>query len=798
MRDMKMTGSIIIGVMLAVIADGAVGLYDGVTGTFRRSEGPAEFVAGPETEALGVCPMLSRFNPSWSSVKPGLSYARNLPTAALLGNGSLGAVNGGDANRKLFVLTRGDLWSCGDFSAHGPNGVMPISFCDFEILPGAGSVDSTDTLDIVSATLRTEGRFGKGMVKFDSFVAAEEDLFVVTGVTSADDEWTLRLAVHNQKSQYPTEAHAASDGFWVRRSTLNLVPDDPRGWTTNATAAVSACGATLANIVVPDRLRAEARLRLKANTPFAIVIANDPARRFGRAALARTRARHADWWRAWWGRNRITLGDAELERFYYGSLYLLGAGVRQGKFPPGLYGIWPTTDEPSWKNDFHLNYNYVATYYGCFAANRCEVAEAMPDPLVDYLPRALANAKKNLRMLEINYDGKRMPNTKAYLDRRTDLADGIDDAALYPVSLGPWGVGAEGDCQFNGQISDGAFQCAVMCTHWEYTLDRAYLKKVWPVLDKTANFLLKWREKESLPNGGYRYVICDSHWEGSGLVPNSAPALGAARHLFATLVAVTPVLREIGIDVPEAKAAAWRDMSEHLSELPTGTAKVGGREVRTLSGVEMADGKSYLATGPNAVTLESVIPGEAFAFDVTDDFRALATNTVNAMLAAGGDNTWRAGMNQTTKLYAMAIRMGYPCRPIIEAFRKFEIRGHGQPNFHLRDNVHGVEKVGAIEFVNSMLIQSDHGYVKVFPNWTGADAKFENLRAKGAFVVSAEMKGGAVTQVEVTSEKGGTFRLVDPFDGRVTPRGAVRGKTRRSGESTLELAMKPGERIVLR
>ena len=69
------------------------------------------------------------FNPTWESAKPGTSYSTDLPTAALLGNGSLGAVNGGDGNHKKFVLTRGDLWSCGDFTCGGAdNNIRPISF----------------------------------------------------------------------------------------------------------------------------------------------------------------------------------------------------------------------------------------------------------------------------------------------------------------------------------------------------------------------------------------------------------------------------------------------------------------------------------------------------------------------------------------------------------------------------------------------------------------------------------------------------------------------------------------------
>ncbi|MBR0068424.1 MAG: hypothetical protein IJQ00_12570, partial [Kiritimatiellae bacterium] len=389
-----------------------------------------------------------------------------------------------------------------------------------------------------------------------------------------------------------------------------------------------------------------------------------------------------------------------------------------------------------------------------------------------------------------------------------DVANGIDDAALYPVALGPWGAAAERDA-FLGQISDGAFQCAVMCTHWEYTLDRAYLKKVWPVLDKTANFFLKWCEKEATPDGGYRYNVWDSHWEGSGLAKNSAPALGCVKHLFETLVDVAPVLREMGIDVPAAKLAAWKDMHEHLSPLAVGVYPINGKPVKMLSGVENADGSAN-PSGGNAINLESVIPGEQFAFDVTPEFRELAKAAVDGNIALSPKRVWTT-CNQTPKLFATAIRTGYSPQSIIEAFKKHQL-SIMQKNFHIHDGVHGVEKIGAMEFVQSMLIQCDHGFVKVFPNWTGADAKFENLRAKGCFLVSSEMKGGKVVRVEVKSEKGGRFRLVDPRtargavptevgrsprDRRSPPPGWTRGKTRNSGEATLERDFKPGESVVL-
>lgn len=747
----------------------------------------------------------SAFNPSWESANPGTSYDNTLPTAALLGNGSLGVVNGGDASRKLFVLTRNDLWSCGELTCGTQaNNIGPMSFADFEMLPGSNTVGSTDVLDLRTATLSTTGAFGKGKVALESYVASGEDLFIVSGVSSADDVWTLRLSAHREKEEFPREAKANGDGFYVRRSTLNLLPKgDPRGWVTNATAAVSAVGAKIVDARAIDDSVVEANAEIRAGVPFAFVVSHDPARRFTSGGLEKVRADHVAWWREWWGRSRIAIGDRELERYYFGWTYLLGAGVRGGKFPPGLYGLWQTTDYPRWRNDFHMNYNYVGTFYGCFAANRCEVAESMPDPLIDYLPQAVKNAKENIPFLyyysSIFYRTGKMvlyPAMRKYLERRTDLADGIDDAALFPVGLGPWGVSSEGDRSQLCQISDGVFNCAVACTHWEYTLDRNYLKKVWPLLDKTANFFIKWSEREETADGGYRYVVWDSINESRGFGKNSVPALSCTKHLFRTLVSAAPVLREIGIDVPERKLATWRDFDAHLAPLPVGSCEIDGRTVPILCGTE---GQTSIPENQarNAILLESIIPGEAFSFDVTDEFLTLATNTVNGCIARSPERVWTCP-NQTPKLFASAIRAGYPPEPIIEAFKKGQIRKYMRKNFTLHDGSHGMEKAGAMEFIHSMLLQCDNGFVKVFPNWTGENAKFENLRAKGCFLLSAAMKKGEVVRVVVKSEKGGMLRLVDPWGGKGRlSAGWKRTRTKNSGEPVIERQFKPGESIVL-
>ena len=261
-------------------------------------------------------PNPATFNPTWESAKPGTSYSTDLPTAALLGNGSLGAVNGGDGNHKHFVLTRGDIWSCGDFTCGtADHHVRPISFADFSIGPGMHSVKATDTLDLPTATLRTEGGFGKGRVKLETYVASTEDLLIVTGVSDADADWAVHLTAHNERKSFPIEVKSSKEAFYVRRSTINLLPQgDPRGWTTNATAALSVLGTELENFSVVGDGHVMAWAKIRANVPFAFVISSTPSRRFTWEELAKIRASHEAWWREWWARSRIATGDADLDR----------------------------------------------------------------------------------------------------------------------------------------------------------------------------------------------------------------------------------------------------------------------------------------------------------------------------------------------------------------------------------------------------------------------------------------------------------------------------------------------------
>ena len=68
-----------------------------------------------------------------------------------------------------------------------------------------------------------------------------------------------------------------------------------------------------------------------------------------------------------------------------------------------------------------------------------------------------------------------------------------------------------------------------------------------------------------------------------------------------------------------------------------------------------------------------------------------------------------------------------------------------------------------------MLLQSWDGVIRIFPDWmTDTDARFQTLRAEGAFLVSAAQRDGKTQDVSITSERGQPCRVQSPWPGGMT------------------------------
>ena len=80
--------------------------------------------------------------------------------------------------------------------------------------------------------------------------------------------------------------------------------------------------------------------------------------------------------------------------------------------------------------------------------------------------------------------------------------------------------------------------------------------------------------------------------------------------------------------------------------------------------------------------------------------------------------------------------------------------------------------------LNECMMQSYSGVIRLFPNTKGLGrVRFRDLRAVGAFLVSAAWDGKEVSGVTVLSERGATVRLENPW-----PKAGVRVTRLRDGQ----------------
>lgn len=692
------------------------------------------------------------------------------------------------------------------------------------LITGDIAYDFKETLDITDGRLDTNMEISGTPITCSSWISATDNVMVTEITSTGQEPLNLEGAVWTKADleDFPLDSGVDGDMVWASKKTVNLVENqNEKSWTSEVVLKSKVLGT---KAVAEKSKDSEAILKFTLEPGQTIQVvtsvggggqnydytgslqgiepqneASDILAQFQNSEdLALLKEINDKWWKDYWLKSYIDIGDEQLHRYYYGSLYYMACTSREGSLPSGLYGIWTTTDGAMWNGDFHMNYNFIAPYYGMHSSNRGEFAKSLKDPLLDFMESGSQRAKTDLANVYHDYiyggnqpgeNGTAFNNGK--FDGRPELADGIDDGILYPVALGPWGSYAWGG-EAGGylmQVYNAGFSAMGLTQYYNYTKDGDYLKEIYPYLLANANFYEKWCEKEDLGNGKYRYNIWTGAHENT-FDMNSGTAIGTVKNILECLIDGT---EDGNIFPPAEKLAVWKDMYENFADYPiqnfvpqSDANFTYDKPYIPLSEV----GAKFRAHEAN-VGLEFIAPGQQLGFDSKPELREAARNSIELKEIANR-NIW-SQINETPKVYLHAVRSGVDPQYIMDKFKNL-LGSSMCENFVIQDGYHGIEKAGAIEFINTMLLQSDNGIIKVFPNWTGADASFTRLRERGAFLLSAGMTGGQVDYIEITSEKGEPVKLVNPWENsvvRVTDESGQeitykKGTTVNTGEKTIE------------
>jgi len=252
--------------------------------------------------------------------------------------------------------------------------------------------------------------------------------------------------------------------------------------------------------------------------------------------LSGIRQEHEAWWKEYWNRSFVEISDKFIEQRYYLSLYGIGSASRNLSFPPGIFG-WVTTDTPAWNGDYHMNYNFVAAFYGLGVANRIEQLDPAIQPILDSRKECLAWGKSEL---------------------------GIDGVYM-PVGIGP--LGSFGGTSL-GQKSNGSYSCIPIAERWYTTYDIDFARKAYPYVRDTALFWenwLKWEPFDKPRNEKLgRYVIYkDSAHESSGDNMNSMVSLA-----LVSMVTQLAIDLSTALGVDKNRQTKWRHIHDNISEYP--------------------------------------------------------------------------------------------------------------------------------------------------------------------------------------------------------------------------------------
>lgn len=430
-------------------------------------------------------------------------------------------------------------------------------------------------------------------------------------------------------------------------------------------------------------------------------------------------------WKTFFSASRVSLPDKLIEKHYNACLYLLACCMGNKAFPPGLFGNFITDDFFPWAGDYHMNYNYEAPFYCVFSSNHPELASGYMSPLEDMFVKAK------------DYAG----------------LFGCKGIAL-PVSFGPKGLDlySQTDCKehgilFLGQKSHAVYASVIPIMHWYSTYDRDYAKEhyyeyILNVASFWEDYLVKEKGKYFIKNDAVHEI---PYYRGDKFnffthknqieAVNNIMSLGLVKMLF---YAVIDMSRELEMNLD--KIPEWYEIIGNLSDFPT-CFKRGKRCFRLSK-------KGLRWRNDNSVGIQHIYPASQVGLASDKKTLKIARNTYFI-------NDRRLDDNGSVSYLPCGARIGVSPDYLIDGIRK-NIDAFALPNMLFRHHGGGIEHLSTIPAtINEMLMQSHEKIIRIFPCWDRTQpVSFENLRADGAFLVSAELKNAEVVSLKIRSLAG--------------------------------------------
>ena len=683
---------------------------------------------------------LGRHDPIWEVLPAKFDHG------AFLGNGLLGTTIYTDGPDRLrFELGRSDVTD-----HRRDNGRLPIGGM---VLKTTGTIQSgTLRTDLWNAEVRGEVVTDKGRIRFRAMDHADEmtllvDLETEGGEQAATFVWE------------PEKSEVFRDEMKKVNGEPNPPPENGTDGETGFCAQRRTAGGAYTTAWQVQGAHPRRRLTLTVADSFPGLTAQATAlatvRRVAALPPDALEQSHRAWWHAYYPASFLSVPDAQIEGFYWIQMYKLACATRQDRQVIDLLGPWyrPTGWPRIW-----WNLNIEIAYSPVYTANHLELGESF----TRFLDAKRTNFVRNAKEIW-----------------------GFGECATVPHTTDYEGLRGDGTCAPQNYINPGDFTWSLF-NYWQqyrYSMDDALVTNqtqhaFYPLLKGSVNLylhLLKSGEdgKLHLPR------LHSPEYCHDGDVDNNYN-LSLLRWGCTTLLDLNA-----RYSFNDAQRSEWERILRDLVPYP-----------------QNENGFMIGATVPFAHShrhwshLLMVWPLRMLSVEQPDN-KALVEKTMNHWLTVdGGREIFGWSSAAASLLYSS---MGNGAKALEHLRTHHNNKRFVMPNTMYIEGSPVIEcSLFAAKALQDMLLQSWGDRIRIFPampaEWK--EATFHDLRAEGAFLVSAARHDGKTRWVRIKSLAGAACRVRPGFEGAISV--SSPSVTMRETEPGLfELGLTKGQEVFL-
>ena len=468
------------------------------------------------------------------------------------------------------------------------------------------------------------------------------------------------------------------------------------------------------------------------------------------------------WWIDYWNQSSLSIPDSLIERQWYLENYKFACAARDDAPPITLQAIW-TADNgnlPPWKGDIHNDLNTQLSYWPSYSGNHMKEAQGFT--------KWLWSSKPVFEKYTQHYFGVSGLN-----------APGV--TTLEGKEMGGW-------IQYSCSPTVAGWLGHHFYLEWRYSMDKKFLEeKAYPWIRDVAIFfenisVMDANGKRKLPLSSSPEI--NDNKITAWFTETTNYDLAIIRWTYIKAIELAEELNNPN------DAERWRNQ---LSQWPNLSKDAIGS-------LAVAPGMPFAESHRHFSHLMAFHPLAILDYSNNEDRKTIQAS-MNVLEQNGSMNWVGYSFSWQANMYA---RMGNG-QKAAETLQKFASCFTLPNSFHVNgDQCEG--KLSSYRYrpftlegnfafasaVQEMLLQSHDGVIEVFPAIpeTWRDASFKQLRAEGAFVISARKENGKVKTVNIVSEKGGELKVKNVFENF-----SIHKVSYQVVNDVIVIKTRPGERI---